>query len=156
MNLYSESNLNFNSRQCWTLSDSTTSELDQIWESVPFSVEIRFFCSWLDVCFSFSGCGRWVRILCQATVGDTLLCAQLLRRIRQRRCHDVSRRNTHVLLSNSQSKSHWLDNNTKKREQKYVHRWRHSSYIKIQWSKTPLRFRWLSYSLSLGIFRSQM
>ncbi|KAG5840725.1 hypothetical protein ANANG_G00191730 [Anguilla anguilla] len=35
-----------------------------------------------------SGCGRWLRILCQETTCDFILCSKLLRGVRQRRGHD--------------------------------------------------------------------
>ena len=44
------------------------------------------------------GRGRWLRVLCQAPTGDTVLRTQLLRRVRQRRGHDECRRDANVFV----------------------------------------------------------
>ena len=54
------------------------------------------------VLLSFEGCGGRVRVFREAAAGDAVLRAQLLRRVRQRRRHDVRRRDAHVLLSNTE------------------------------------------------------
>mmetsp|Transcript_339 Transcript_339/g.792 ORF Transcript_339/g.792 Transcript_339/m.792 type:complete len:211 (+) Transcript_339:1177-1809(+) len=45
----------------------------------------------------------WVRILRPPSARHPLLRAELLRRVRQRRCHDERRRDAHVLLPNPQA-----------------------------------------------------
>lgn len=51
-----------------------------------------------DTCFTSVGCGRWLWILCQETVGNPVLCTKLLWRVWQRRRNDVCRWNSHVLF----------------------------------------------------------
>lgn len=48
-----------------------------------------------------TGCGGWIRVLCQTPTGHTFLCSKLLRGVRQRRRHDERRRIPHVLLPGS-------------------------------------------------------
>ena len=47
---------------------------------------------------------RWVRILRQTSASDPFLCSKLLWRIRQRRGHDVRRRDPNVFFPDSQAK----------------------------------------------------
>lgn len=72
-----------------------------IWLSQMF---IKIFCSfvWMSKRFrsnSATGCWGRLRILCQATAGDAVLCPELLRGVWQRWRHDECGWVPHVLLS---------------------------------------------------------
>lgn len=56
---------------------------------------------WDNVTCLLTGCGGWIRVLCQTPTGYTFLCSKLLRGVWQCRRHDECWRIAHVLLPGS-------------------------------------------------------